>query len=538
LASALAPVALGCCGCNVPPPARSTPGPRAQIARPTQVAPKGEVWWYDFGSDVSPVDTKDFDQVTPGTLYQPGRGFGWERRGTRGVDLGPALDAMSRDHNAVPAGTSNAFIVDLPDYQRVEVVVYLVTAHPVEKPLEDIWITIGSGPARQPAFAPNPQGSLGYLSDTVEVASGQLRLLVEARGQDDAAISAVTIACAACSYRAPPGTPVLPTTQPTTGPGGTNYRHADVKVSQHEFGEHAVASYWLYQPMSPRPKQAPVVAYLHGWALDNPATYDGLLRHLARKGYVVIFPTYGQARGVSTKVHTEYENWAIEAIKSALLLLGGPGYVPPRDGGIGLAGHSLGGRFAARIANRARLVGLPPVKAIIMHDQGPNRPNPRLPPFVELYPLAGLDQLDPAAILIDIKAGSRYCGDLHREKVVCDNPRDFIGAEDLPALEAYRSITVIPSSHRNFIQVPWDSHGYPEFRSQHGAVIQTPEQPVDVTDWVYWRLTTAALNRAFWGKDGEYVLGNSKSVKQIGFWSDGTPIRLLKTAADFGIVPR
>ena len=80
-----------------------------------------------------------------------------------------------------------------------------------------------------------------------------------------------------------------PPAQPPSGPGGRDYHHA--KVVEATYGQGA-RQYWLFEPAEPKPASAPVVVFNHGWMGIHPAVYLGWIRHLARRGNIVVFPRY------------------------------------------------------------------------------------------------------------------------------------------------------------------------------------------------------------------------------------------------------
>ena len=93
-------------------------------------------------------------------------------------------------------------------------------------------------------------------------------------------------------------------------------------------------------------------------------------------------------------------------------------------------------------------------------------------------------------------------------------------------------------TNRNFIAVKSDTHGTPELLSEHnsiqtGSVHFWEQNTVDAIDWQgYWRTTEAAINFALYGTDGQYILGDGTDVRDMGQWSDGTPINPKQVVSD------
>lgn len=130
-----------------------------------------------------------------------------------------------------------------------------------------------------------------------------------------------------------------------------------------------------------------VVAVLHGLAPDPTLAFEPWLRHLANRGYDVIFPRYEEVRG-----EARARDGVVDGVRNGLRRLGRP-RVP-----LVLVGHSRGGRLAVEAAPflRAR-------EAIAIF---PGRLNPsyepptdfrRLPRSTTIWLLTGEDDRDVGA---------------------------------------------------------------------------------------------------------------------------------------------
>jgi acetyl esterase/lipase len=108
-----------------------------------------------------------------------------------------------------------------------------------------------------------------------------------------------------------------------------------------------------------RPRDAgargPVVVFLHGWSLVDPASYGAWIGHLVRGGATVVYPTYQVAPFVD--IVTPLANTLV-ALRLALAR------VRAAPGRLVVAGHSAGGALAADYAASARAAGLPAPAAV------------------------------------------------------------------------------------------------------------------------------------------------------------------------------
>jgi hypothetical protein len=284
-------------------------------------------------------------------------------------------------------------------------------------------------------------------------------------------------------------------------------------VSLSSYGE-GTGRYWVYEPAEPRPDSAPVVVYLHGFGVFEPSLYDAQLRHLSRKGYVVVFPLYGYFDLES------YEADARAAIAAALVELEtGPEHVRP-NGQLAYAAHSLGAVLAVRLAaNGALEPKLPPPAGLVLHDPAGSE---RASYDVSKGALASIPK---STRLLVIQAEASV-----------DQPNS-------DAVSLFLQTESIPSEHKNLLRVYSDTHGTPTLLSDHLGVQAGQDvfgvRPLDAIDWWgYARPTEGALAEAFGAPFDGYSAfcraadATCDAVRDAGQWSDGVPVKRLKNAGD------
>lgn len=347
--------------------------------------------------------------------------------------------------------------------------------------------------------------------------------------------------------------PVRQPVQPENGPGGSRAAHG--RVTKNRYDKDAL-EYWIYEPNDPRPKQAPVIIFLHGWGGTNPAAYGAWLDHLVKRGNIVIYPRY-QTNLLSPI--SEFTENALTAIKNALERLKTEGgHVRPDLQKFAVVGHSMGGLLTANVAALAEKNGLPKVRAMMPVEPG-RTSNPM-----------GLFQLELADL-------SKIPADTLLLSVVGDD--DMITG-DHDGKRVFLESTQVGLDNKDFVTLMSDDHGQPALAATHFAPTgANPEydngetepdrgntatrgplrsrirersgqrqrdpnadrtQPngaagritdrrgVDALDYALWRLFDALCDAAFYNKNRQSALGNTAAQRFMGKWSDGTPVKELR----------
>ena len=185
-------------------------------------------------------------------------------------------------------------------------------------------------------------------------------------------VGAVVLAAAlfAGAGGAQAGAAITQPPQPKHGPGGSDYSHADWRVSSGGTGADA---WYVFEPVKPRPKKAPVTVVMHGYY--EFAGYDqlyGFIRHTVRKGSIVIYPRW--QTDVATPCPGPFDvepciASAVNGIRGALdYLRADRKRVQPQLRKTSYFGFSFGGIVTANMANRYRALGLPKPRAIFLED--------------------------------------------------------------------------------------------------------------------------------------------------------------------------
>jgi acetyl esterase/lipase len=336
----------------------------------------------------------------------------------------------------------------------------------------------------------------------------------------------ITLLCGGLFLLAPQiaaGAAPTPPAPPTTGPGGSDYSFGD--ITAHRYGD-GDSEYWIFEPTKPTPKSAPVIIFNHGWSAMSPDTYGAWIKHLVRRGNIVIFPRYQASMRTPMKDFTPN---AVAAIKTAMKELQNNSHVQPELDHVAVVGHSMGGAITPSMAALAAAEGLPIPKAICCVEPGNHvidAPNINMP-------LADLSKISPDTLALVI------IGD--RDKMVGDDTAKSI----------YAGIKQIPAANKDFITLISDEHGNPPLLGTHMAPVaaevivpndaanakpfaqkmreRMEANTVDAMDFYgTWKLLDGLTDAAFFGKNRQYALGNTPQQRYMGQWSDGTPVKELK----------
>jgi acetyl esterase/lipase len=327
-----------------------------------------------------------------------------------------------------------------------------------------------------------------------------------------------------------------PPAQPATGPGGKQYVHAKVTKNRYGAGNQ---EYWIFEPDAPKPASAPLVVFLHGWGGMNPLYYGAWLDHLVRRGNIVVYPRYQATLLTSIK---EFTPSTLGAIKDAIIRLQTErGHVKPDLNKFAVVGHSVGGLLAASVAALASESNLPPVRAVMAVEPGITEAPINIP-------LADLRKIPAETLLLAVAAD-----------------QDTL-VRDADAKRIYYESTRVPAGNKDFIMMVTDTHGTPTLQASHRAPTAMdrdydngegtsggPVNPdrvgnsssrqngrssqdrrldtmmINALDYYgTWKLFDALCDAAFYGRNREYALGNTKEQRFMGVWSDGVPVKELK----------
>jgi pimeloyl-ACP methyl ester carboxylesterase len=271
---------------------------------------------------------------------------------------------------------------------------------------------------------------------------------------------------------------------------------------------------FLYVPSSPTPAKAPVILFLHGYFDAKPDRYDAMLRHYARSGYIVIYPTYGNALYPKSWA----EN-AAEAYKRAIAYLDLHSAVKPDPTHLAYIGHSIGGLLAFHMAEKT-LTQTP--NLIVTSDAAGIA--------TIAYPFLSIDELGhipPKTKVLMMMAEETYLarfkepdGCTEDGKAEVASPCTGFAAN----LRAMKRTSQIPTENKVALLIRSEKRGRFELRSDHNGAqgeCGNEQKPINAIDtWGYWRYTRVALDAALKDEGGWAAL-KREETRRGGTWSDG-----------------
>ena len=301
--------------------------------------------------------------------------------------------------------------------------------------------------------------------------------------------------------------------QPRSGPGGSNYRHGDWRISSGGTGSDA---WYVFEPIDPQPSSAPVAVIMHGYfEFTGYAQMYELIRHTVRKGSIVIYPRWQTDIVTPCAGPFNIEPCIASTVNGILgalsFLHASPDRVQPDLRRASYFGFSFGGIITANILNRYASLKLPKPKAIFLddpHDGG----------------LAG-----PGEPALD----DSLSGIPSTVKLQCHSGADgVISAPDMANSSCnalFPMLSHIPRRNKDLVLTHTDDHGDPPLSSAHG-VCTARAGAANAYDWNFcWKVWDALRDCASRHINCRYALGNGRKHRSMGKWSDGVPIVPLKT---------
>ena len=311
---------------------------------------------------------------------------------------------------------------------------------------------------------------------------------------------------------AQPATAATQPGQPALGPGGSDYPHADFRVTEGGSGNDA---WYVFEPTAPQPKSAPLAVIMHGYfEYSGYAQAESLIRHTVRQGNVVVYPRW--QTGVADPCPGPFNiepciSSTVNGVNGGLAYLREtPGVVRPQVQRTSYFGFSFGGIITANMLNRYVALGLPKPRAVFLEDPHDGGLNGDGEPALD-HSLGGI----PSDVKLQCHSS---------ERGVLTEP----GKERSSCNAVFPMLRHIPLANKDIVMTFADAHGSPPLAAPHG-VCAGPSGSANAYDWNFcWKVWDGLRDAAYFRRNCRFALGDTPEHSSNGRWSDGVPVARLK----------
>lgn len=299
--------------------------------------------------------------------------------------------------------------------------------------------------------------------------------------------------------------------QPDEGPGGADYICEDVRFQDHAEKPYG---YWLFEPAgADRPDSAQVVVFLHGYGAYNPMIYGAWIRHLVRRGNIVIYPRY--QRNLVFPRPPRFGDHSARAIRDALELLRSEDHVQPIVDPLVIVGHSYGGVIAADLGVNFADYEIPQPKGLLLCAPGTG---PLKGGRLKSYEQMPTD----TKLVIMASEGDHIVGDEFARLVF----ETATNSPDRNLIYQYRDSLGIGAGHSQCYALDLAFDTGRRNPTARRALARARVDPLDYNG--YWKILDALISCLQSGENCDYALGNTDAQRSLGEWSHGTAIRPLE----------
>lgn len=309
--------------------------------------------------------------------------------------------------------------------------------------------------------------------------------------------------------------------QPAVGPGGSTYLHSSFyhwgKGTRHE-------KYDVFEPANPSVKSSGLVIMIHDRMYPDPKFYMGHIRHLCRRGWVVVFPRY---QGTD-QLEKHYMFNIIRSVKDFLLQEFSQQRIDIDREKVAIIGGGCGAVLAVNVAASADYFGLPVPKAVmsIMPEAG----------YFKLLDLTGISRNARMIVVSGDRieaAGAKLSTDIFynanrinsKNKLHVYVSSDYFGQ---PPLIADRLSILSPEEDLYERYIVENRNTFLIAYKDREIAKYTRNDWIDSFDWfVTFRLFDLLLELTFDKNTDLTFIKKNNEVKKMGYWSNGRSLKSL-----------
>ena len=310
--------------------------------------------------------------------------------------------------------------------------------------------------------------------------------------------------------------------QPVSGPGEASY--VVDSVIMENFAKKA-DGYWLFRPEKVDIPLEKLIVFNHGYGAINPMIYGAWIKHLVRKGNIVVFPRY-QKDLLSPRPKKFTQN-AATGINAAIQLLRSRNMLTNDDFHLSLVGHSYGGVVSAGLANDYKTYEIPKPQVVMLCSPGTG---PLKGGLLENY--KGIDA--DTKFLVMTSVNDRTVGEEFGFHVFKTSPQ----------IEASNLIRQFPDNHDGLHITAGHNECY-ALDSQFDSGLRNVSTKralrigkIDPIDYYgYWKLFDALRECSIAVEHCEIALGGGEKQSFLGEWTDKVAIRPLTIYTEINEIP-
>ncbi|MFT6322217.1 MAG: acetyl esterase/lipase [Granulosicoccus sp.] len=298
-------------------------------------------------------------------------------------------------------------------------------------------------------------------------------------------------------------------TQPEQGPGSATYLHDE--VIQYDFAQ-TPDGFWLYEPASPRPDSANVIVFNHGYGGYNPMIYGKWIKHLVRKGNIVIFPRY--QKNVYSPKPKHFSTNVSQAIRDALKKMESTDFIKPITRNFAMIGHSYGGVITADLAVNFEKHNIPKPVTILLCSPGSG---PLKGGILDTYEAMPSD----IKMVIMVAEDDRIVGEKFGKKVF-KTATNVILRNYIRQLRDNSTNPPHRAGHNESYALDMEFDNGKRNATARRALRKGTTNHIDY--YGYWKIFDALLECSQAGENCEYAFGNTPEQRFLGLNSNNQPL--------------
>ena len=300
--------------------------------------------------------------------------------------------------------------------------------------------------------------------------------------------------------------------QASEGPGGSNYKYNKVKML--DFAS-LVEGAWVMYPEETKEEELNLIVFVHGYGAINPMIFGAWIKHLVRKGNVVVYPRYQKT--LFNPMPAQFADYVSKGINIGIDSFQLATGISLNKQNVSYVGHSYGGALITYLANYYEKYEIPKPKSLFACEPGTG-------PFKDAK-LRSYRELDEDIQLL-VMVGNE-------DLTVGDDLglRIYLSSKQLKRRNFIRQYSdvfedhIISSSHYEpyGIDKEFDT-GDRNFTAERALKVAK----LDAIDFYgYWKLYDALLDCSRSNRNCDIAFGDTEAQKYLGNWNEKIPVRPL-----------